>query len=91
MNSEDDYSDLPEPWSPECYKVYDICCDLESVKEEFEKIEKQFPAMLWGTHIYHKSYNKEETHCYLVVRRFVSIRETIRHCTLPTLGWDLKK
>jgi hypothetical protein len=88
INHEQEYADLPKPWSPECYVTHELCCQPDDVESKYQEICKEFPYMDWGTHIANKVYDKEAKICHVIVRRFVSKRECLRHVTLPSTGWS---
>ena len=69
-------------WSQECYVEHEFCCDVKEVTENLKKVQKDFPYLSWGTHIYKKVIDKETNLFYLVVRRFVSREECLRHSTV---------
>ena len=73
-------------WSKECYVEYEFCCDIEEVTNKLNEIQEEFPYLSWGTHIHKKLLDEEANLFYVVVRRFITTEERIRHSTIEEIA-----
>ena len=73
-------------WSSECYVEYEFCCDIDDVTKKLKEVQKKFPYLLWGTHIHKKLLDEEANIFYIVIRRFITKEECLRHSTIEEIA-----